>query len=195
MGLTRGHVARQSRPMGIPESLRHERGERPADHLVGREAEHPLGARVEVGDVAVPVGREDGVVGGRGKNAEPLFTGPQDLLIVTPLFHIVKDQHGPQDLALLVAPPWPTLLGSHLADMERYSDLIRDTPSLRTHEREQLNELTAAVADAIEAKRLDLAPGRPLLVVESVDVMPDGKPIAISTARFAADRVELMVEY
>lgn len=53
------------------------------------------------------------------------------------------------DLALLVAPPWPTLLGSHLADMERYSDLIRDTPSLRTHEREQLNELTAAVADAL----------------------------------------------
>ena len=43
--------------------------------------------------------------------------------------------------------------------------------------------------------RLDVAPGRPLLVVESVDVDPDGRPIATSTARFAADRVELMVEY
>ena len=53
------------------------------------------------------------------------------------------------DLALLVSPPWSTVLGSHLADMERYSDLIRDTPSLRTHEREQLNQLTAAVADAL----------------------------------------------
>jgi GntR family transcriptional regulator, phosphonate transport system regulatory protein len=55
--------------------------------------------------------------------------------------------------------------------------------------------VTAAVADAIEAARLDLSPGRPLLVVESVDVTPDGKPIAASTARFAADRVELMMEY
>jgi hypothetical protein len=43
--------------------------------------------------------------------------------------------------------------------------------------------------------RLDLSPGRPLLVVESVDVTPDGKPIATATGRFAADRVELMVEY
>ena len=56
------------------------------------------------------------------------------------------------DLSLLVAPPWPTLMGSHLADMERYSDLMRDTASLRTHEREQLNVLTAAVADALEER-------------------------------------------
>lgn len=64
------------------------------------------------------------------------------------------------DLALLVAPPWPTLLGSYLADMERYSDLIRDTPSLRTHEREQLNVLTAAVADAlVERDQRSAVPG------------------------------------
>lgn len=54
-----------------------------------------------------------------------------------------------QELALLVSPPWPTVLGSHLADMQRYSCLMRDTPALRTHEREQLNQLTAAVADAL----------------------------------------------
>src|SRR2546423_478529 len=55
--------------------------------------------------------------------------------------------------------------------------------------------VTAAIADAIDAGRLDIAPGRPLLVVESVDVESDGAPIVTSTARFAADRVELMVEY
>src|SRR5256885_14667102 len=88
--LNRGRVARQSRPMSIPESLRHERGERPADHLVGREAEDPLGARVEVGDVAVPVGREDGVVGRHRKNAEPLFTGAQRLLSTLPLGEVAR---------------------------------------------------------------------------------------------------------
>jgi GntR family transcriptional regulator, phosphonate transport system regulatory protein len=61
--------------------------------------------------------------------------------------------------------------------------------------RRHSTRVTAAVADAIDAARLDVAPGRPLLVVESVDVTPDGRPIATSTARFAADRVELMVEY
>jgi len=61
--------------------------------------------------------------------------------------------------------------------------------------RRHSTRVTAAVADAIDADRLDVAPGRPLLVVESVDVTPDGRPIVTSTARFAADRVELMVEY
>ena len=61
--------------------------------------------------------------------------------------------------------------------------------------RRHSTRVTAAVADAIDATRLDLSPGRPLLVVESVDVTPDGKPISTSTSRFAADRVELMVEY
>jgi GntR family transcriptional regulator, phosphonate transport system regulatory protein len=60
--------------------------------------------------------------------------------------------------------------------------------------RRHSTRVTAAVADAIDVARLDLVPGRPLLVVESVDVSPDGKPITTSTARFAADRVELMVE-
>jgi len=64
---------------------------------------------------------------------------------------------------------------------------IRDYRRLSTR-------VTAAMADAIEAARLELSPGRPLLVVESVDVTPDGKPIATSSVRFAADRVELMVE-
>ncbi len=61
--------------------------------------------------------------------------------------------------------------------------------------RRHSTRVSAAIADAIDAARLDVAPGRPLLVVESVDVTPDGRPIVTSTARFAADRVELMVEY
>src|SRR5205085_1265808 len=61
--------------------------------------------------------------------------------------------------------------------------------------RRHSTRVTAAIADAIDAARLDIAPGRPLLVVESIDVAPDGTPIVTSTARFAADRVELMVEY
>ena len=37
--------------------------------------------------------------------------------------------------------------------------------------------ITAAIVDATDAARLDLALGRPVLVVDSTDVDPDGKPL------------------
>jgi GntR family transcriptional regulator, phosphonate transport system regulatory protein len=54
--------------------------------------------------------------------------------------------------------------------------------------------ITAALADSVEAERLGLSPGRPLLVVEKIDVTPDGRPVMTSQTRFSADRVELLVE-
>lgn len=60
--------------------------------------------------------------------------------------------------------------------------------------RRKETRLSAAMVDSIHAARLRLNPGRPLLVVDSVDVSADGRPILTSHARFAADRVELIVE-
>jgi GntR family phosphonate transport system transcriptional regulator len=54
--------------------------------------------------------------------------------------------------------------------------------------------VSAAVADAVHASKLQLTPGRPLIVVDSVDIASDGRPILTSHARFAADRVDLVVE-
>jgi GntR family phosphonate transport system transcriptional regulator len=54
--------------------------------------------------------------------------------------------------------------------------------------------ITAALADSVQAERLGLSPGRPLLVVEKIDVTPDGRPVMTSQTRFSADRVELLVE-
>jgi GntR family transcriptional regulator, phosphonate transport system regulatory protein len=55
--------------------------------------------------------------------------------------------------------------------------------------------IKAALADVVQAERLDLSPGRPLLIVESVDVARDGSPVLTTQARMSADRVELVVEY
>jgi GntR family phosphonate transport system transcriptional regulator len=54
--------------------------------------------------------------------------------------------------------------------------------------------ITAAVADATDAARLDLALGRPVLVVDSTDVDIDGKPLVTKRSRFAAERIEFVVE-
>ena len=54
--------------------------------------------------------------------------------------------------------------------------------------------ITAAIAEATDAARLDLTLGRPVLVVDSTDVDADGKPLVTKRSRFAAERVEFVVE-
>jgi GntR family transcriptional regulator, phosphonate transport system regulatory protein len=54
--------------------------------------------------------------------------------------------------------------------------------------------ITAAIVDATDATRLDLALGRPVLVVDSTDVDADGVPLVTKRSRFAAERVTFEVE-
>jgi GntR family phosphonate transport system transcriptional regulator len=53
--------------------------------------------------------------------------------------------------------------------------------------------LLARHADADEAGALELAPAAVVLVAEGTDALLDGTPIELSIARFAAERVELVV--
>ena len=54
--------------------------------------------------------------------------------------------------------------------------------------------LVAALADAADAMWLGLEHGGAVLVVDSVDVDLDGRPVVTSRARFAANRVEFTFE-
>lgn len=54
--------------------------------------------------------------------------------------------------------------------------------------------VAAALADLSDALRLELRPGSPLLVVDSVDADERGRPLLTTRARFAAERVELLIE-
>jgi GntR family transcriptional regulator, phosphonate transport system regulatory protein len=54
--------------------------------------------------------------------------------------------------------------------------------------------ITAAIADATDATRLGLALGRPVLVVDATDVDPTDAPLITKRSRFAAERVEFLVE-
>jgi len=59
--------------------------------------------------------------------------------------------------------------------------------------RRAMTRVTAAIGDAVDAERLRLSPGRPLLVVDSVDVDSHGEPVVTTRSRFAADRITLVV--
>jgi GntR family phosphonate transport system transcriptional regulator len=54
--------------------------------------------------------------------------------------------------------------------------------------------ITAGIVDATDATRLDLPLGRPILVVDATDHDLDGKPLVTKHSRFAAERVEFLVE-
>jgi len=54
--------------------------------------------------------------------------------------------------------------------------------------------ITAAIADAGDAARLDLGIGRPVLIVDGLDVDGEGRPLMAIRARFAAERVQFVVE-
>lgn len=56
------------------------------------------------------------------------------------------------------------------------------------------SRITAGIVDATDAVRLDLALGRPILVVDATDVDPEGRPLVTKHSRFAAERVEFLVE-
>jgi GntR family transcriptional regulator, phosphonate transport system regulatory protein len=54
--------------------------------------------------------------------------------------------------------------------------------------------ITAGIVDATDAARLDLALGRPILEVDSTDVDTEGGPLVTKRSRFAAERVQFLIE-
>jgi GntR family transcriptional regulator, phosphonate transport system regulatory protein len=60
--------------------------------------------------------------------------------------------------------------------------------------RRSTTKITAAIADATDATHLDLPLGRPVLVIDATDVDMAGEPLNTKRGRFAAERVEFLVE-
>jgi GntR family phosphonate transport system transcriptional regulator len=107
--------------------------------------------------------------------------------------------------ALRLADRTPICVGTTWFAAERFPDAglvyerVRSFTKLLAHYgirdyRRASTRVTAAIVDAADAARLDLALGRPVLVVDSTDVDADGKPLLTAHSRFAAERVEFVVE-
>ncbi len=63
-----------------------------------------------------------------------------------------------------------------------------------TDYRRASTRMIASIVEAEDAMWLGLEPGSAVLIVDSVDVDPGGRPIVTSHARFAAERVEFTIE-
>jgi GntR family phosphonate transport system transcriptional regulator len=107
--------------------------------------------------------------------------------------------------ALRLADRIPICVGTTWFSAERFPEAgriyerVRSTTKLLAHYgirdyRRASTRVTAGIVDATDAAQLDLALGRPILVVDSTDVDADGRPLLTTHARFAAERVEFLVE-
>jgi GntR family phosphonate transport system transcriptional regulator len=107
--------------------------------------------------------------------------------------------------ALRFADRSPICVGTTWLAAERFPEAgqiyerVRSMTKLLAHYdirdyRRASTRVTAGIVDASDAVRLDLALGRPVLVVDSTDVGADGAPLLTTRARFAAERVEFLVE-
>ncbi|MEO6839782.1 MAG: phosphonate metabolism transcriptional regulator PhnF [Bradyrhizobium sp.] len=107
--------------------------------------------------------------------------------------------------ALRLADRTPICVGTTWVSAERFPEAgriyerVRSMTKMLAHYgikdyRRASTRVTAAIVDATDAARLDLALGRPILVVDSTDTDADGRPLLTTRARFAAERIEFVVE-
>ena len=107
--------------------------------------------------------------------------------------------------ALRFAGRTPICVGTTWLSAERFPEAprlyerMRSMTKLLAHfgvrdYRRASTRVTAGIVDATDASRLDLALGRPVLIVDSTDVDAAGEPLLTTHARFAAERVEFLIE-
>jgi GntR family phosphonate transport system transcriptional regulator len=196
LGVNRHTVRRAIAALADRGFVRAERGS--GTYVETRRLRYPIHSRTRFSEIVGAAGRESGgrLLASVIEEAEPdvarrLAVAPRTAVIRLDILRSVDR------VPVSAATTW--LPADRAPDAGR---IYRDTRSLtRTLAqlgiddfRRQSTRISAAIADAADAARLRLAPGRPLIVVDSTDVTADERPILTTRARLAADRIELVIE-
>jgi GntR family transcriptional regulator, phosphonate transport system regulatory protein len=159
---------------------------------------YPVGVRTRFSEIVGTAGRE---VGGRliADTVEPASRTIAEhlgLAIGEPVVRL-EILRSADRVPICLTTSW--LIERKMADAAKVFRTKRGLTALFAHYgicdyRRATTHISAAMADAVDAQRLRITPGRPLLVIESTDVTPSGEPLSSKRSRFVADRVELVVE-
>jgi GntR family phosphonate transport system transcriptional regulator len=174
-------------------------------------AERGSGTYVEAPRLAYPLRsrtRFSEIVGAGGREPDGRLIASSDEFASRELARLLGLKTGAPLIrieALRLADRTPICVSTNWFDAERFSDAakvyerVRSITKLLAHYgirdyRRDSTRITAAIVDATDAARLDLALGRPILVVDSTDVDTEGRPLMTKRTRFAAERVVFLVE-
>ena len=106
---------------------------------------------------------------------------------------------------LRVADGVPVMIGTSWFEQSRFPNLVADyaetgsvTKALAkagvSDYRRKESRVTAELVDPQDVAVLGVASGQPVLVVESLNLDADGRPMQYTRTRMAADRIQLVVE-
>jgi GntR family phosphonate transport system transcriptional regulator len=158
---------------------------------------YPIGTRTRFSDIVVAQAREpSGVLLAETiEPASPLIAEALKLAAGTPVVRLETARR---------ADGVPISWAVSAMPADRFPDvgaLYRETASFTAAFRaagvddyvRSQTRIGARVADAIDAERLEIAPGRPVIEIDSVNTDLAGRPIQWARARFAGDRVRVAV--
>ncbi len=195
-GVNRHTVRRAIAALAERGIVRAERGS--GTYVESRRIPYPIRQRTRFSEIVGTSGREAGgrLLAGAVEPADRDIARRLQLKAGASVIRIDALRHADR-VPLCVGTSW--LPADRFPDAQRvYAAKRSITATLAQFEvrdyRRASTKLVAALADAADAMWLGLAPGSPVLVVDSVDVDPDGRPVVTSRARFAADRVEFTFE-
>ena len=163
-----------------------------------RRIAYPIGARTRFSEIVGGSGHE---VGGRliADSEEPASGAIAERLRISAGEPVIRLEilRSADGLPVCAGTTW--LPARRLAGLAHVFRANRGMTATLAHYgirdyRRHSTRISATSADALDAQRLRTIPGRPLLLVDSIDVLPSGEPVLTSRSRFAPDRVELVVE-
>ena len=156
---------------------------------------YPIGPRTRFSEIATAAGREawGRLLSAREITADPALAEALDLPPGSPVLELdtLHEADGVPISTGLTRLPLPRFAGF----AERYAETGSITRAYAsygvTDYLRRSTRITARHATPAETEALDLAPGRVVLVLDSVNTDAQGRPIQATHSRFAADRVEL----
>jgi GntR family phosphonate transport system transcriptional regulator len=176
--------------------IRAERGS--GTYVEGSRLAYPIGARTRFSEIVGSAGRDPGgrLIGHGRESAAKDIARKLGLKVGDEVVRL-EILRSADRVPICVTTGW--LPAARAADAARVFRTCRSITAMLAHfgikdYRRKSTRVTAAAAEAVDAQRLRLAPGRAILVVDSINITPTGTPILVSRTRFAADRVELVVE-
>jgi GntR family phosphonate transport system transcriptional regulator len=176
--------------------VRAERGS--GTYVEARRIAYPLRSRTRFSEIVGAGGREPRgqLIGASEEPATRELARQLGLKTGAPLIRIEAVRLADRS-PICVSTTW--LSASRFPDAGGVFAGVRSMTALLAHYdirdyRRSSTRITAAIVDATDAARLDLALGRPILVVDATDTDTEDKPIVTKRSRFAAERVEFLVE-
>lgn len=159
---------------------------------------YPIGRRTRFSEIVSQAGREAGgrLLDSAIQTADPSVAAALGLEVGAPVIRLDTIRYADETpisfgSGYFPLPRFERLNDAYLA----YGTVTRALESRGVSDYRRIEtRVSARAASADEAARLDLAPGRILLTVDSINVDMEGVPIQFTRALFAADRTEILIE-